>query len=122
QLQNSYSFTPKKFRDEIIIEIAKQILQNRYGFSKDQINALFSTQENESKSALLCNKLSIRDIRAEVYALALSAKMPILRDNQKKAEANRIDYSDKFILESVKEKLDSYDTRFTCSHRCYDNA
>ncbi|CAG8827866.1 6076_t:CDS:2, partial [Gigaspora margarita] len=95
---------------------------------------------------LLRDKLSIRDIRAKAYALALSAKnanaglsrlsrlrrelrnlgaLPtiveamkfpdftgeankIQRDNQKKAEANHIDYPDHFMLESVKERLDSY--------------
>ncbi|RIB28226.1 hypothetical protein C2G38_2028738 [Gigaspora rosea] len=97
---------------------------------------------------LLRDKLSIRDVRAKAYALALSAKnanaglsrlsrlrrelrnlgaLPaiveatkfpditeeankIQRDNQKKAEANCIDYPDHFTLESVKERLDSYDT------------
>ncbi|CAH1769184.1 156_t:CDS:2, partial [Entrophospora sp. SA101] len=79
----------------------KRILQNRYGFSVNQVNVLFSTQENESKTKhevpcsavnivisnqtpqetigdmaqrILQDKLSIRDVRAEAYALALSAK------------------------------------------------
>ncbi|CAG8593660.1 2289_t:CDS:2, partial [Paraglomus occultum] len=74
----------------------------------------------EMAHRFLRDKLSIRDIRAEAYALALSAKNAnadfteeankIQRDNQKKAEANRIDYPDEFTLESVKERLDSYDT------------
>ena len=86
---------PKNLEEEIIREIAKQILQNRYGFSEDQVNALFSIQENESKTInivitnkpqkrieetignmaqrILRDKLSIRDVRAEAYALALSA-------------------------------------------------
>jgi hypothetical protein len=34
----------------------------------------------------------------------------IQRDNQKKAEVERIDYPDHFTLESVKERLDSYET------------
>src|SRR6185369_2896546 len=82
------------------------ILRNRYGFSEDQVDALFSIQKNGSRfeEPLPCNrdvnivianqlskgieeetigemahrflrdKLSIRDIRAEAYALALSAK------------------------------------------------
>ncbi|CAH1769701.1 4747_t:CDS:2 [Entrophospora sp. SA101] len=113
----------KSLEEEIIREKAKRILQNRYGFSEDQVEALFSAQENESRfgESLLCrtegttlkgyktvnmcqdtssatavsnkpskgmeeetigdmvqrilrNKLSMRDVRAEAYALALSAK------------------------------------------------
>ena len=41
---------PKSLEEEIIREITKRILQNRYGFSEDQVNVLFSTQENESKT------------------------------------------------------------------------
>ncbi|CAG8523737.1 4520_t:CDS:1 [Paraglomus occultum] len=162
---------PKDLEEEIIREITKRILQNRYGFSKDQVNALFTIQTNKQCGSIsgktlniaisnkpqkriegqtigemahrrLRDKLSIRDIRAEAYALALSAKNAnagssrlsrlrrelknlgasfqiieatkfpditeeankIQRDNQKKAEANRID---EFTLESVKERLDS---------------
>ncbi|CAG8578835.1 4552_t:CDS:2, partial [Scutellospora calospora] len=52
---------------------------NRYGFSERQVDDLFSTQKNTSmfEEPLPCNrddKLSIRDIRAEAYALALSVK------------------------------------------------
>ncbi|CAJ0748337.1 12371_t:CDS:2 [Entrophospora sp. SA101] len=104
---------PKNPEEEIIREIAKRILQNRYGFSEDQVNALFSIQKNGSshsvttsdKNVNMClgtspaiaisnkllkgmeeetigdiaqrilrDKLSVRDIRAEAYALALSAK------------------------------------------------
>ncbi|CAG8518961.1 hypothetical protein C2G38_2184908 [Gigaspora rosea] len=93
----------KSLEEEMVREIATRILQNRYGFSEDQVNALFTIQTNvqyESISGknlniaifnkpqkrmkeetigemahwLLQNKLSIRDIRAEAYALALSAK------------------------------------------------
>src|SRR6185436_8073847 len=95
---------PKDLEEEIIREITKRILQNRYGFSEYRVNALFSTQKNESKTMnislvtssdiaipnkpqkrideetigdmaqrVLRDKLSIRDIRAEAYALALSA-------------------------------------------------
>ena len=39
---------PKNLEEEIIREIAKRILQNRYGFSEDQVNALFSIQKNGS--------------------------------------------------------------------------
>jgi len=45
---------PEDLEEEIIREIAKRILQNRYGFSEDQVNALFSTQENESKTINMC--------------------------------------------------------------------
>ena len=88
---------PKNLEEEIIREIAKRILQNRYGFSEGQVNALFSIQKNENKivntaitnkppkqskeetigdmaQRILRDKLSIRDVRAEAYALALSAK------------------------------------------------
>ena len=41
---------PKSLEEEIIREIAKRILQNRYGFSEDQVEALFSAQENENKT------------------------------------------------------------------------
>src|SRR5947209_8482065 len=40
---------PKNLEEEIIREIAKRILQNRYGFSEDQVNVLFSIQKNENK-------------------------------------------------------------------------
>ncbi|CAG8453921.1 9396_t:CDS:2 [Paraglomus occultum] len=77
---------PKDLEEEIIREITKRILQNRYGFSKDQVDALFTIQTNgqcgsisgetigEMAHRLLWDKLSIRDIRAEAHALALSAK------------------------------------------------
>ncbi|CAG8720412.1 19453_t:CDS:2 [Dentiscutata erythropus] len=70
---------------------------------------------------LLRDKLSIWDIRAEAYALALSAKnanadssrlsqlQRELKSLDKKAEANHIDYPDYFTLESVRERLNSYD-------------
>ncbi len=84
----------KNLKEEIIRKIAKRILQNRYGFNEDQVNTLFSTQKNKNKiinimtankppkrlkketieeivHRLLQDKLSIRDIRAEAYALAL---------------------------------------------------
>ncbi|CAG8621426.1 9686_t:CDS:2, partial [Paraglomus occultum] len=113
---------PKSSEEEIIREITKRILQNRYGFSEGQVDDLFalqsdlrhlSIQENvqpksktthkvpcsavniviskrqnllsskdrvpqetigEMAHRLLRDKLSIRDIRAEAHALALSAK------------------------------------------------
>ncbi|KAF0510839.1 hypothetical protein F8M41_018389 [Gigaspora margarita] len=130
--------------------------QNRYGFSEGQVDDLFSIEKNvqpkrktthkvpcsavnivisnqvlqetigEMAHRLLRDKLSIWDIRAKAYALALSAKNAnaveatkfpditeeankIQRDNQKKAEANHIDYPDHFMLESVRERLDDYD-------------
>src|SRR5438128_10196468 len=92
-------------KEEIVREKTKRILKNRYWFSKDQVNALFSAQKNESKTRrkvpcsavniaisnkpqkrieeetigdmaqqILRDKLSIRDVRAEAYTLALSAK------------------------------------------------
>ncbi|KAF0532732.1 d5-like helicase-primase: PROVISIONAL [Gigaspora margarita] len=179
---------PKSSEEEIIREIAKRILQNRYGFSEGQVDNLFSIQKNvqpkskttyevpcstvniviskrqsllsskyrarqetigEMAHRLLRDKLSIQNIRAEAYALALSAKNAnasssrlsrlrrelrnlgasptivettkfldfteeankIQRDNQKKAEANSINYPDEFTLESVKERLDAYDLK-----------
>ncbi|CAG8797601.1 27234_t:CDS:2, partial [Dentiscutata erythropus] len=60
---------PKNLEEEIIREKAKQILQNRYGFSEDQEETI-----REMARWLLQDKLSIRDVRAEAYALALSAK------------------------------------------------
>src|SRR5438128_3007352 len=92
-------------KEEIVREKTKRILKNRYWFSKDQVNALFSAQKNESKTRrkvpcsavniaisnkpqkrieeetigdmaqrILRDKLNIRDVRAEAYTLALSAK------------------------------------------------
>ncbi|CAG8627640.1 8953_t:CDS:2 [Paraglomus occultum] len=191
RLREGFKFTSeqpqKSSGEEIIREKAKQILQNRYGFSKDQVDDLFalqsdlrrlSTQKNDQPKSrtmhkvpcstiniaisnrvpqetigkmahrLLRDKLSIRDVRAEAYALALSAKNAnagssrlfrfrrelknlgassqiieatkfpditeqankIQENNRKRAEANRIDYPDEFTLESVKKRLDSYDT------------
>ncbi|CAG8753070.1 15006_t:CDS:2 [Dentiscutata erythropus] len=67
------------------------------------------------------NKLTIRDVRAEAYALALSAKNAntditeeankIQMNNRKKAKTKYINYPDKFTLESVKERLDAYDIK-----------
>ncbi|CAG8776515.1 10822_t:CDS:2, partial [Dentiscutata erythropus] len=37
---------PKDLEEEIIREITKRILQNRYGFSRRQVDDLFSTQKN----------------------------------------------------------------------------
>ncbi|CAG8541018.1 7297_t:CDS:2 [Cetraspora pellucida] len=96
---------PKSLEEEIIRKKAKQILQNRYEFSEDQVNALFTILKNKSRHSIttsdknvnivitnqlskemeketirnmaqqiLRDKLSIRDVRAEAYALALSAK------------------------------------------------
>src|SRR2546430_2301424 len=36
---------PKNLEEEIVREITKRILQNRYGFSEDQVDALFSIQK-----------------------------------------------------------------------------
>ncbi|CAG8784946.1 11549_t:CDS:2 [Dentiscutata erythropus] len=170
RLRNGFKFStiaspPKDLEEEIIREITKRILQNRYGFSRKQVDDLFFTQKNGStfEEPLPCNKdvniaisnkpskgmeeetigdmahrllwdkLSIRDVRAEAYALALSAKnanagsshltrlrrelrnlnasLEIIECQSKKAEAKRIDYLDEFILESVKERLDAYNIK-----------
>ncbi|RIB01736.1 hypothetical protein C2G38_2229859 [Gigaspora rosea] len=72
---------PKSLKEEIIREITKRILQNRYGFSKDQVDNLFSIQKNvQPKSKTMHEAFE------------------------------KIDYPDHFTLESVKERLDSYDT------------
>ncbi|CAG8648103.1 31914_t:CDS:2, partial [Gigaspora margarita] len=55
---------PKSSKEEIIREITKQILQNMYGFKTIE----------EMAHRLLRDKLSIWDIIAEAYALALLAK------------------------------------------------
>jgi len=168
---------PKNSEEEIIREKAKRILQNKYGFSEGQVDNLFSIQKNvqpksktthkvpcstvnivisnratretigEMAHRLLRDKLSIRDIRAEAYALALSAKnanasssrlsrlrrelknlsasseiidatkFPEITEKANEIQQNRrkfveaferIDYPDHFTLESVKERLDSY--------------
>ncbi|RHZ69706.1 hypothetical protein Glove_280g61 [Diversispora epigaea] len=88
--------SPKNLEEEIIREITKRILQNRYGISGTQVDDLFSTQKDGSRDVnvaisnkpskrlkeetigemaqrFLQEKLSIRDVRAEAYALALSA-------------------------------------------------
>ncbi|CAG8781897.1 42649_t:CDS:2, partial [Gigaspora margarita] len=110
---------PKSSEEEIIREITKRILQNRYRFSEDQVNALFSIQKNESKTINIVNSkrqslLSSKD-QASNETIGNMAQR-ILRDNlvlemdsRKRAKANRIDYPDEFTLESVKERLDDYD-------------
>ncbi|RIB26580.1 hypothetical protein C2G38_2162973 [Gigaspora rosea] len=60
---------PKSLEEEIVREKAKQILQNRYGFSEDQEETI-----GDMTQQILRDKLSIRDVRAEAYALALLAK------------------------------------------------
>src|SRR5947209_19799504 len=49
---------PKSLEEEIVREITKRILQNRYGFSEDQVDALFSIQKNGSRfeEPLPCNR------------------------------------------------------------------
>ena len=49
---------PKDLEEEIIREITKRILQNRYGFSGRQVDDLFSTQKNGSmfEEPLPCNR------------------------------------------------------------------
>ncbi|CAG8828394.1 2028_t:CDS:2, partial [Dentiscutata erythropus] len=49
---------PKDLEEEIIREITKRILQNRYGFSGKQVDDLFSTQKNGStfEELLPCNR------------------------------------------------------------------
>src|SRR2546423_1812255 len=37
---------PKNLEEEIVREITKRILQNRYGFSEDQVEALFDLQSD----------------------------------------------------------------------------
>ncbi|CAG8783312.1 2269_t:CDS:2 [Dentiscutata erythropus] len=127
----------KDLKEEIIKEITKRILQNRYGFSRKQVNDLFSTQKNGStfEEPLPCNrddKLSIRDVRAEAYALALSAKnanagssrLTRLRRELRNLSASlEIIEITKFlditkdankiqsVLESVKERLNAYDIK-----------
>ncbi|CAG8801150.1 13163_t:CDS:1, partial [Racocetra fulgida] len=43
---------PKSLEEEIVGEKAKRILQNRYGFSEDQVNALFTIPKNESRHSV----------------------------------------------------------------------
>src|SRR6185369_10977821 len=49
---------PKSLEEEIVREITKRILRNRYGFSEDQVDALFSIQKNGSRfeEPLPCNR------------------------------------------------------------------
>ncbi|RHZ80879.1 hypothetical protein Glove_131g56 [Diversispora epigaea] len=122
----------KSLEEEIIREIAKRILQNKYGFSGNQVNVLFSNQKNKQYESTYCEtafgktlniaisnqlpkrleeetirEMAIRDIKAEAYALAKAAN-EIQNDQRKKAEVVQIDYPDEFTLESVKERLDAY--------------
>ncbi|CAG8700675.1 41882_t:CDS:2 [Gigaspora margarita] len=119
-------------------EIAKQILQNRYRFSKNQVNTLFTIQTNVQCGSISGKTLNIaifnkpqkrieeetiREIATKkswsLFQIIEAIKFSditedankIQRDNQKRAEANRIDYSNKFTLESVKERLDAYDLK-----------
>ncbi|CAG8660534.1 6870_t:CDS:2 [Dentiscutata erythropus] len=125
---------PKSLEEEIVREKAKQILQNRYGFSEDQVNALFTILKNESRHSILWDKLSIRDVRAKAYALALLAKnanagsshlthlrrelrnlnasleiIKVTKFSDITKDANKI--QNEFTLESVKERLDMYDIK-----------
>ena len=49
----------KSLEEEIIREITKRILQNRYGFSEDQVNALFTTQKNRQCESISGKTLNI---------------------------------------------------------------
>jgi len=70
-LQNSYSFTPKDLEEEIIREIAKRILQNRYGFSEDQVNDLFSIQKNNQ-----CENTYRESASGKTLNIVISNKLP----------------------------------------------
>ncbi|RHZ75282.1 hypothetical protein Glove_216g163 [Diversispora epigaea] len=77
----------------------------------------------EMAQRFLQEKLSVGDVRAEAHVLALLVikvtkfsditkdTNEIQRDQRIKAEVKRIDYPDKFTLESVKERLDTYDIK-----------
>ncbi|CAG8806445.1 2324_t:CDS:2, partial [Dentiscutata erythropus] len=100
----------------------------------------------EMAQRILQDKLTIKDVRAEAYALALSAKNAnassshifrlqrelrniditeeankIQMNNQKKAETKRIDYPNEFTLESVKERLDAYDIKTLPNYQALAN-
>ena len=48
---------PKDLEEEIIREITKRILQNRYGFSEGQVNDLFSIQKNVQPKSKTTHKV-----------------------------------------------------------------
>ena len=50
---------PESLDEEIVREKAKRTLQNRYGFSEDQVNALFTTQKNEQCESISGKTLNI---------------------------------------------------------------
>ncbi|CAG8751432.1 9871_t:CDS:2, partial [Dentiscutata heterogama] len=52
QAQRPIASPPKDLEEEIVREIAKRILQNRYGFSEDQVNNLFTILKNESRHSV----------------------------------------------------------------------
>ncbi|RIB11388.1 hypothetical protein C2G38_2042741 [Gigaspora rosea] len=114
----------KSLEEEIVREIAKRILQNRYGFSKDQVNALFTIQTNVQCESISGKTLNIaifnkHQKRMEEETIGEMAHRllwdtekanEIQRDRCKFVEAfERIDYPDRFTLESVKERLNKYD-------------
>ncbi|CAG8453153.1 14758_t:CDS:2 [Cetraspora pellucida] len=121
-------------------------LRDGFKFSSKQTNGQCGSISDKT---LNINKLTIRDVRAEAYALALTAKNAnagssrifrlrrelrnigasfqiieatkfpditeeankIQMNNQKKAKTKCINYSNEFILESVKERLNVYDIK-----------
>ncbi|KAF0562284.1 hypothetical protein F8M41_000060 [Gigaspora margarita] len=62
-----------------------------------------------TKCPVLQELKSLGTLSAIVEATKFPDITEIQRDNQKKAEANRIDYPDHFTVESVRERLDGYD-------------
>ncbi|CAG8487364.1 23155_t:CDS:10 [Cetraspora pellucida] len=118
---------PKSLEEEIVRKKAKQILQNRYRFSEDQVNALFTILKNKSRHSItisdknvnivIANQLS-KEMEKETIEDMVTKFPDITEDankiqnvNQKKAEAKCIDYPDKFTLESVKERLNAYNIK-----------
>ncbi|CAH1768322.1 7661_t:CDS:2, partial [Entrophospora sp. SA101] len=110
---------PKNLEEEIVREKAKRTLQNRYGFSEDQVNALFSIQKNGSRHSVTTSDKNVNIVISNQLSKGMEEEtigdmaQRILQDKLsiKDAEAKRIDYPDVFTLESVKERLDAYDIK-----------
>ncbi|CAG8793750.1 36346_t:CDS:2, partial [Gigaspora margarita] len=106
--------------EETIGDIAQQILRDKLSIRniKAEARALANSAPNANADSSRLSRLQreLKNLGAS-FQIIEATKFPditeeankIQRDNQKKAEVNRIDYPDHFTLELVRERLDSYD-------------
>ncbi|CAG8815488.1 11337_t:CDS:2, partial [Gigaspora margarita] len=106
--------------EETIGDMAQWILRDKLSIRdiRAEARALANSAPNANAGSSRLSRLrrelknlgaSFQIIKATKFPDITEKANKIQRDNRKKAEANCIDYPDHFTLESVRERLDSYD-------------